>query len=276
MSTSTIPPLQPTTPVSSVSLTPSPHALSQVIHPTTEAGSVVELSTLARIQSLLQPNTQTQINAANTLQVTTQENALRQLDVVAATKSANTPINYPATTPLQNTALQNATETLLSAEFQTTLSSEALLSAIAVENANSVTNEINQAQLAQSTPSAPPSITQNNIAQTGSNNPPQAPIATNYATDMLSNPAITAAIAAYHLSDGMISHQTEQITRSHDDNELTVKGVPLLDPTEKIKEEDAKRRAGRQTSSLWKRVLKITNKLIQRFPNQNKRTKPTR
>ena len=50
-----------------------------------------------------------------------------------------------------------------------------------------------------------------------------------------------------------------------------VKGISIVDATEKMKEDDAQSRAARERPSLWKRVMHLKNKFLQRFPNQKKK-----
>lgn len=285
MSTPIIPPLQPASSVNAIPTTTAPHASSQTIAPLAESGTVVELSTLARIQNLLQTDAQAQLDLANqsatTAEINAQTNALQQLNNIAlAALAYNTSTNTQTTQPQATTALQNTSDAVLNSQVQTSLTSEALLSAIAAENVNSVAAEIHQAQLLPSTSSsATPSSLGNVQAQ-------QAPatidqtIATSatltvtpalYATAMSNNPAISAAIAAYHLSDGMIAHASDPVSRKRQDKTLMVKGISIVDATEKMKEDDAQSRAARERPSLWKRVMHLKNKFLQRFPNQKKK-----
>ena len=292
MSTPIIPPLQPASSVNAIPTTTAPHASTQTITPLPESGTVVELSTLARIQNLLQTDAQAQLDLANqpatTAEINAQTNALQQLNNIAlAALAYNTSTNTQTTQPQATTALQNTSDAVLNSQVQTSLTSEALLSAIAAENVNSVAAEINQAQLL---PSTSPSV---NVSSLGNVQAQQAPatidqtIATPatltatpatltatpalYATAMSNNPAISAAIAAYHLSDGMIAHASDPVSRKRQDKTLMVKGISIVDATEKMKEDDAQSRAARERPSLWKRVMHLKNKFLQRFPNQKKK-----
>ena len=285
MSTPIIPPLQPASSVNAIPTTTAPHASTQTITPLPESGTVVELSTLARIQNLLQTDAQAQLGLANqsatTAEINAQTNALQQLNNIAlAALAYNTSTNTQTTQPQATTALQNTSDAVLNSQVQTSLTSEALLSAIAAENVNSVAAEINQAQLL---PSISPSV---NVSSLGNAQVQQAPATIDptigvpatltvtpalYATTMSNNPAISAAIAAYHLSDGMIAHASDPVSRKRQDETLMVKGISIVDATEKMKEDDAQSRAARERPSLWKRVMHLKNKFLQRFPNQKKK-----
>ena len=259
-----------------------------------ENGSVVELSNLALQQNIEQLALQNQISLLNNIQ----ENAIRNLEFIAAT---NNTINNRNVNDQQFVDSLNNTKTVLNTELQTVLSSEALANAIAAENvstseatANQGLNSTNSAitttiaaapasetisintpspaatayqiysntntaaidlTTTSSTQASPVSNTNQEVSLTTSN------IAT-YAEEMINNPAVAAAIAAYHLSDGMITDRGNKSPDNIKSDAVTIKGVVLLDPIEKIGEDEVEQQAKREIPWIWKRVLKIKNKLM--------------
>ena len=177
--------------------------------------------------------------------------------------------------------------------MQTALNNEALLGAISTESASSVlANAINDevASVAlprettintTATPTAASTVIGNilnTVSDAAQSVEAQAtPIAnpslideaafattnmTNFAAEAGTNPAVAAAIAAYQLSNGMITDRGNKTPEKLKEEEVSVKGITLLDPIDKIKDDDAEQQAKREVPWIWKRVLKIKNKLI--------------
>jgi len=294
MSSSSISPLAPVTPdvvmesTGNVSIAQSGATLAAG-----ENGSVVELSQLALQQNVEQLALQNQISLLNNAQ----ENAIKHLEFVAATNNASTHRN--SNDQLFAASLTRA-ETLLNTELQTVLSSEALVNAIAAENAatsEATANQVFNNADSTTTTSIPtpasetvhintpsPATTNyqtnsnTNAAALGqittlssqttpvSNTNQEAALTTSniaaYAEEMINSPAVAAAIAAYHLSDGMITDRSNKSPDKIKNDKVTIKGIALLDPIEKIGEDDADQQARREIPWIWKRVLKIKNKLM--------------
>ncbi|MBC3860535.1 hypothetical protein H8K32_00340 [Undibacterium jejuense] len=290
MSISSIPPLPPVAPAiapeqaSVVTLNPNAVEQASAVNTTETGDSIVELSTLALQQNTQQLSVQKQIITLNS----TQENALKHLESLAASTNANTS-NNRSVIDQRTPATFDTTEALLNAELKSTLNNEAFIDAINTESHASVLNEVNtNAITTPNTVVTSPSITQSISATTGNIinptntaaqsvqiytthitiSPPvdHAAIATinsmDYATETGSNPAVAAAIAAYQLSNGILKDEVDKTPGKFKSDEVSVKGVTLLDATERINDNDAEQKAKREIPWIWKRVLRIKKKFM--------------
>jgi len=292
MSISSILPLTPVAATSVVetasNVTISHHVTEQAdaLSATEGGDSIVELSSLALLQNTQQLEVQKQIIATDNAQ----QNAIKHLENIAASTTVNN--NQHVSAENAQTAL-NSTDALLNAHLQTALNNEALLGAISTENASNVlANAINHevvpvALLTETTnnTTATPTATStvignilNTVSDAAQSVEAQAtPIAnpslideaafattnlTNFAAEAGTNPAVAAAIAAYQLSNGMITDRGDKVPDKSTDEEVSVKGVTMSDAIDKIKDDDAKERAKREMPWVWKRVLKIKKTLM--------------
>ncbi|MFZ6691880.1 hypothetical protein [Undibacterium sp. SXout20W] len=260
-------------PVSSAA-TPANTAIDHASKAISVDGSVVELSDTALQHNVEQLSLQNQINILKNAQ----DNAVKHLELISVPSTINP---HPDINEQQFVTTLTDAQALLNAELQTTLSSEALISAIAAEHLNSATFENNLIQNSTVSPNVIPAqigsttIANNTSATTqiNMNNQPAAalvsPHSLNDATSMINNPAIAAAIAAYHLSDGLIIDRGNKTPEKLKEEEVSVKDITLLDPINKIKDDDAEQQAKREAPWIWKRVLKIKNKLMWAAPKKD-------